>query len=320
MICGNLLMCTVLLLGQTVSAFNGVRKIQLSPITLKFSSEPTENNVVGEVSEEKPAEVSAASSSSSDDDLDICFDELAMESAAEAAQVKPQVAIPARAAELKAPRQAGWFPLLLAPDYLDGSMAGDVGFDPLGLASRPGMIYWMREAEVKHVRLAMLAAVGWPISELQHNKIAEALGLENLLVDGERAPSILNGGLNNVWAYGALAFAVLAGGALEAIGLRDSENPVTWEDVRRPAGYKPGNYQFDPLGLYTLRSAFQLDRVMEELTPQQKRERAMKDMELAEIKNGRLAMLGVVGMVVQELVFKSAVVEQTPYFFGDQLS
>ena len=25
---------------------------------------------------------------------------------------------------------------------------------------------WMREAEVKHSRLAMLAAAGWPISEL----------------------------------------------------------------------------------------------------------------------------------------------------------
>ena len=30
----------------------------------------------------------------------------------------------------------------------------------------PKQVMWMREAEVKHSRLAMLAAAGWPISEL----------------------------------------------------------------------------------------------------------------------------------------------------------
>lgn len=34
--------------------------------------------------------------------------------------------------ERKAPRQAQWFPMLLSPSALDGSFAGDVGFDPLG--------------------------------------------------------------------------------------------------------------------------------------------------------------------------------------------
>ena len=34
--------------------------------------------------------------------------------------------------ERKAPRQAQWFPMLLSPTALDGSYAGDVGFDPLG--------------------------------------------------------------------------------------------------------------------------------------------------------------------------------------------
>lgn len=43
-------------------------------------------------------------------------------------------------------------------------MAGDVGFDPLGLSSISGLagadLYWMREAELKHCRIAMLAVVG----------------------------------------------------------------------------------------------------------------------------------------------------------------
>ena len=51
--------------------------------------------------------------------------------------------------------------------------------------------------EIKHARLAMLAAVGWPASELSHFTLAKILGLENLLAPNGRAPSVLNGGLNN---------------------------------------------------------------------------------------------------------------------------
>ena len=48
-------------------------------------------------------------------------------------------------------------------DKLDGSMAGDEGFDPLGLSNinEVGIdLYWLREAELKHCRVAMLAVVG----------------------------------------------------------------------------------------------------------------------------------------------------------------
>ena len=58
---------------------------------------------------------------------------------------------------------AKWFPFgLKAPLLLDGTLAGDAGFDPLGLgSSSTKSLYWMADAEVKHARLAMLAAVGW---------------------------------------------------------------------------------------------------------------------------------------------------------------
>lgn len=45
----------------------------------------------------------------------------------------------------------------------------------------------------------------------------------------------------------------------------------------------------------------------------------MLDMELCEIKNGRLAMIGITGMAFQELVAGTPVVEQTPIFFGDPI-
>jgi hypothetical protein len=69
-----------------------------------------------------------------------------------------------------------WLPRAI---NLDGSMPGDVGFDPFYLSSIPknfagiiqppsweetegiSTLYWMREAELKHGRVAMLAWFGW---------------------------------------------------------------------------------------------------------------------------------------------------------------
>ena len=42
-----------------------------------------------------------------------------------------------------------------------GSLAGDAGFDPLNFAQNSKRLFVLREAEMKHARLAMLAAVGW---------------------------------------------------------------------------------------------------------------------------------------------------------------
>merc|ERR1719231_1743563 len=38
----------------------------------------------------------------------------------------------------------------------DGTLAGDMNFDPLMIADNPGKLAWYREAEIKHARLAML--------------------------------------------------------------------------------------------------------------------------------------------------------------------
>ena len=47
-------------------------------------------------------------------------------------------------------------PFMARPAALDGSLAGDVGFDPLGFAKSSEDLMNYREAEVKHARLAML--------------------------------------------------------------------------------------------------------------------------------------------------------------------
>ena len=69
-------------------------------------------------------------------------------------------------------------PFLMAPPALDGTMAGDVGFDPLWVSSMlpdAGWLPWLREAELKHGRVAMLAATGAIVQDLVQFKGTETL-------------------------------------------------------------------------------------------------------------------------------------------------
>jgi len=56
-------------------------------------------------------------------------------------------------------------PFLKRPPALDGSMAGDRGFDPLGFTTTitelGGDLNYVREAELMHGRMSMLATVGY---------------------------------------------------------------------------------------------------------------------------------------------------------------
>ena len=83
-------------------------------------------------------------------------------------------------------------PFLPRPKLLDGSMPGDVGFDPLGFATGKNELLNYREAEIKHSRLAMLAAAGWLLSEVFEKQILPMFGVPSLLDDEDRVPSLLN--------------------------------------------------------------------------------------------------------------------------------
>jgi len=192
---------------------------------------------------------------------------------------------------------AKWLPVggVLAPAVLDGSLPGDVGFDPVGFAKNKNSLLWMREAEIKHARLAMLAAVGWPLSELWHKNIAQMFGLESILAgkSGELAPSLLNGGLNSVYASGMLMMSLIFTAALEGTAMNKGE--VFW-GAEKSGNYKPGDFGFDPLNLKNIRGDSSV-------------------MELTEIKNGRLAMLAITFYAFSEFATKVPVVQQTPFLF-----
>jgi len=193
---------------------------------------------------------------------------------------------PGRVKKLPVKSQA--LPFMNSPATLDGTLAGDRGFDPFGFAENKERLTEMREAEVKHARLAMLAAAGWPLSELWDKKIAMMLDLPPLLdATTGRVPSVLNGGLGKVspvYWIGCLALA----GACEAYG---------GIVASKKEGYCPGNFGFDPFGLYPKDVAGQEQR------------------QLSEIKHGRLAMIAITAFAAQEFVDHTAVVDHAALFF-----
>merc|ERR1712127_877009 len=91
-----------------------------------------------------------------------------------AAAFAPSAGLPGsvrRAAAVEGPKMAvmpGSFsdsvPFLKQPSNLDGSLPGDVGFDPLGF-SEVFDVKILREAELKHGRIAMLAVLGYLVQE-----------------------------------------------------------------------------------------------------------------------------------------------------------
>jgi len=171
------------------------------------------------------------------------------------------------------PKNSASLPFLARPLLLDGSMAGDVGFDPLGFSNEAGRLKFMREAEIRHARLAMLAAAGWPAAELLDAPLAKLVGLTPFVEESSgMSPSILNGGLGQV---SPIFWALVLGGAtfLEV---------AEFEPLNKDRKIV-GDLGFDPAGLY---------KGMDE--------EGKKAMELKEIKNGRLAMIAIAGFVAQE--------------------
>jgi len=182
---------------------------------------------------------------------------------------------------------------------LTSTMPGNKGFDPLGFAKRNDLLLQYREAELKHARLAMLAAVGWASSELLHPKLVALLGKDpnskaSWLQPGasgalEKAPSVLNGGLETVPPL-AWASLVLATGILEVwrmLSIAGKSN-----------SFEPGDLGFDPLNFYGMADAAE-----------------RRSLQLKEINNGRLAMVAIAVFAGQEFLADSSIVNIAPQFF-----
>jgi len=153
---------------------------------------------------------------------------------------------------------------------------------------------FLRESEVKHGRLAMLAAVGYPVAEIVHPFLSEAANLPSFLTENGDAPNLLNGGLQKLldspFGIFFIFFAVGRAFDLETTALRPRNNFLSKE----PKEMYPYDLGFDPLGFHA------------KATPAQRKVMAEK-----ELNNGRLAMLAITAYPFIEYASKSPIAQIT---------
>lgn len=193
----------------------------------------------------------------------------------------------------------------LTQSFVDYNFVADYGFDPLRLSrfdlnlgsgldkTRPLQIVIRdyREAELRHGRLAMLAALAWPVQELLSPTLSRAIRAPILTVEtGGRTPSVLNGGLEQSTIPLTIAAFFLLIAAVDVYSLRLKE--------QRGDDWLPGDFGFDPLNIL---GGATLDE--------------RRNMQALEINHGRMAMVAVLIMVVEEAASGRPVVQLTPWLF-----
>mmetsp|Transcript_72886 Transcript_72886/g.129147 ORF Transcript_72886/g.129147 Transcript_72886/m.129147 type:complete len:255 (-) Transcript_72886:282-1046(-) len=158
-------------------------------------------------------------------------------------------------------------------------------FDPLGLSEgvSEGRLRFYREAELKHGRLGMLAALGFLVAEQWHPLFGGDIDVPSYLAF-QQTP------LEKFW--GLVIAAISVNEVYSVFTFNDPNMPVSSRDQSGSSGepwsirsdHEPGNLLFDPL----------------KLRPEDPKE--WLEMQNKELNNGRLAMLAAAGMIAQELV------------------
>ncbi|KAF7830627.1 photosystem I chlorophyll a/b-binding protein 5, chloroplastic [Senna tora] len=176
-----------------------------------------------------------------------------------------------------------WLPGLDPPPYLDGTLAGDFGFDPLGLGEDPRSLKWYVQAELVHARFAMIGVSGILLTDT-----LRVAGIKTI-------PLWYEAGAGKYFANTETLFIIqlFLMGFVETKRYMDFVSPgsqakegsffgleAAFEGLE--PGY-PGGPLLNPLGLA-------------------KDIKDAHDWKLKEIKNGRLAMMAMLGIFVQASV------------------
>jgi len=166
-------------------------------------------------------------------------------------------------------RMSASVPFLKHPKQLDGWVGGEKGFDPLGTTDAIP-VYIMREAELKHGRVCMLATIGWIATDLGARLPAE--WCQNVSTLQAHDAAVASGNMG--WMLGMV-------GTIEVYSI--------WllfkgwgGDIKREAGDFFVGKNFLP-----------------------KDKKAADEMRLKELENGRLAMLAFSGIVTQAAQFQT---------------
>ena len=160
---------------------------------------------------------------------------------------------------------------------LDGSLVGDVGFDPLGFSKYAPGAWWQgdegdgslkifREAELMHGRIAQLAALGWIFPELYHFPGKD--GAFAKMNPYEAVDAIPSAGWLQILAFMS---------SLEILRVNRLKDP---DYIPGDLGLGQGEGRWNPFGF--------------DYSPEE-----YYDKQLQEIKHSRLAMLGIAGLAAK---------------------
>ena len=176
----------------------------------------------------------------------------------------------------KTPKESNEFAYGLPGNVGFLPVSGNPNFDPLGFTKGKSKdeVYRLREAELAHSRVAMLASAGFLVQEKFHP-----------LFSGDGGPAIEQIPQLPFWLWGVM----LAGiGGAEQVRIAkgwqklDPETKTASQTLRD--GYMPGDLGFDPFNI----------------KPQDPAK--LKLMQERELSNGRLAMLAAATFLLQEAV------------------
>ena len=165
------------------------------------------------------------------------------------------------------------------PTGLVGTVAPTGYFDPFGIAvgKDAATLRKYREAEIKHGRICMLASVGLLTQEILKNP----LGIDGPAIYHFQA---VDDAFPEFWVIVLTLMAFVEAAIIAKVW----EPRSVTKNLKRTANIRddvePGDYGWDPLGWY----------------PSDPVEQSI--IKTKELQNGRLAMLGVAGIVAQELV------------------
>jgi len=155
-------------------------------------------------------------------------------------------------------------PFLVRPDKLDGTLPGDMGFDPMRLSDIQTDLRYAQWAEVKHGRICMLAVVGMVVQQ-----------------SGIHVPGAQFTNTDVFGAPGTVGFAGNLQIFLTIAAFEFANFSKHYDDETAP-----GDYGYD-YGLLKMMDDKELKYRME-----------------SEIVHGRLAMIAFVGAVAQTLIFE----------------
>lgn len=167
-------------------------------------------------------------------------------------------------------RKSPSVPFVDAVEGLADLPAGSAEFDPLGLSTSLP-ISWMQEAEIKHGRICMLAFLGALVQEAY------------TFPWYKNAPTLFTLGHDYGAHNGSLSQVLLWTSFFEIMTL-----PAVIQMVRGKSDRKPGNFGLDIFGMMAK------DPIMMQ----------------KEIKNGRLAMLAISGVLTTEVLTGQGIIAQ----------